>query len=87
MANGDLQAFLETLRKNLNILEEQQAKYGMTPPVGLLNQIDDYGEAIAEVKIALEADSPPGAAELEAKFESLILGINTPMTERSQNDI
>ncbi len=47
----------------------------MAAPVELLNQIDDYHTAISEVEAALQADLPPSVAELEAEFESLILGI------------
>ena len=42
---------------------------------------------IAKVEAALKAESPPGVARLEARFESLILGINVATTERSTNEI
>lgn len=42
----DYQAFLLKLQQNLSILQEREAKYGGNAPLELLNQIQDYEQAI-----------------------------------------
>jgi DNA polymerase III delta prime subunit len=42
----DLKNFHKRLNENLNILQQREAKYGGNAPLELLNQIDDYKEAI-----------------------------------------
>ena len=43
----NIQEVLIELNENLNILKEQEAKYGGAPPLALIHQIKDHQEAIA----------------------------------------
>lgn len=48
-----LQRFLIKLNKNLNICKEREPKYGGTPPIELVNEIEEYEWAISLVKQTL----------------------------------
>ncbi len=54
MANTDLRDFLLKLNKNYQILREREAKYATAAPLDLLNQIDDYEQALELTEQALE---------------------------------
>ena len=63
----DLKEFLSKLHKNFNTLRERSAKYGANAPPELLNQIDDYEQAIhlTEQAIAGEIDDMEWLASLQ----------------------
>jgi len=62
---ASLERELATLRKNLNILEEQQAKYGIDAPLRVLNAIDDHRQAIKLVEAALREELDTAALQDE----------------------
>ncbi|MCP4288848.1 MAG: hypothetical protein GY792_31235 [Gammaproteobacteria bacterium] len=75
MAGSSLKKFLLKLNENYNILKEREAKYGGTAaPLDLLNQIDDYENALELTQQAIELDLPPD--DLQAEFSSLNLQIS-----------
>jgi tetratricopeptide (TPR) repeat protein len=55
----DPEQLLKILQQNLLILQEREAKYGAEAPVSLLNQIDDYKEAIAFTELAVKGKLSP----------------------------
>ena len=69
-----LKEFLHDLKKNYNTLKEREAKYATAAPLDLLNQIDDYEQALALTEQAQELELP--LAELEAEFSGLNLQIS-----------
>ena len=71
----DLDAFLLQLNKNHNILKEREAKYATVAPLDLLNQIDDYEQAIALSEQALAQNMP--LDELQSEFSVLNLQMDT----------
>ncbi|MBL7200844.1 MAG: hypothetical protein ISS56_11890 [Anaerolineae bacterium] len=53
-------------KRNIRMLENQIAMYGMTPPIHLVNHLDHQREQLAEVEArlaALEGSFPHGEAE------------------------
>ena len=56
MPDSELKKRLQTLHKNLNILEERKAKYGLDVPLSLRNQIEDHQTAIKLVEQAIEEE-------------------------------
>jgi len=62
---ASLERELATLRKNLNILEEQRAKYGIDAPLRVLNAIDDHRQAIKLVEAALREELDTAALKDE----------------------
>jgi hypothetical protein len=76
----NLKRFLIRLNKNLNILQERQAKYGSHAPLDLLNQLEDHQAAITLTGQAIAGEISQ-AEWLEALQPLLIsssdwLGIN-----------
>lgn len=70
---ASLERELATLRRNLNILEEQRAKYGIIDvPLKLSNTFEDHHQAIKLVEAALRGELD--AVTLEAELEGLLLG-------------
>jgi hypothetical protein len=53
MSDTELKDLLVTLNSNLNILHEREAKFGGAAPLTLLNQLDDYRQAIGLVESRL----------------------------------
>ena len=49
----DLKAFLSKLNKDLNTLREREAKYGGNAPLDLINQIEDYKQAVSLTERAI----------------------------------
>ncbi len=70
----DLQALLHKLNKNYLILKEREAKYGTAAPLELLNQIDDYAQAIGLIECARAQEIP--LDYLQAEFGRLNLQID-----------
>ena len=66
MSETKLKRYLKILYKDLNILQEREAKYSGNAPVDLLNQIEDHQTAIALVEARLA-----GAISNEQLFEQL----------------
>lgn len=62
------------LRQNYNTLREREAKWGTTPPLDLLNQLDDYQKAIDQTQRAMDQKVP--LDELQAEFSNLNLQLN-----------
>ena len=52
----DPKATLAKLNKNLNILQEREAKYGGNAPLELLNQIADHRQAIDLTRQAIASE-------------------------------
>lgn len=69
-----LKEFLRDLKKNYNTLKEREAKYANAAPLDLLNQIDDYEQALALTEQAMDLELP--LTELEAEFSGLNLQIS-----------
>lgn len=65
---ASLERELATLRKNLNTLEEQRAKYGMEAPLRVLNAIDDHRQAIKLVEAALRGELDTATLEDELRI-------------------
>lgn len=64
-------------KKNIQILEEQIAKYGMAPPLHLVNQLEHEREKLADVEAefaALTGGSPGEATQLTASGASATAG-------------
>jgi WD40 repeat protein len=74
VAQINLKEFLGRLQKNRNILKEREAKYATAAPLNLLNQIEDYEQAIALTKQAIEQDV--SLDDLQAEFTGLNLEVN-----------
>lgn len=64
---------LVELTKNLNILQERQAKYGGNAPLELLHQIQDHYDAISLLEQALAGQL--SEAELEEALKPLLLAL------------
>ncbi len=64
---------LLSLRSNLNILQQRQAKYGLDVPVSLLNQIRDHERAIVLVEQAIRGEISD--TELAEALAPLNLGL------------
>jgi hypothetical protein len=45
----------QQLVKNLDILEQRKARYGMDVPLYILNEIDDHKEEIERIKAELSS--------------------------------
>jgi formylglycine-generating enzyme required for sulfatase activity/energy-coupling factor transporter ATP-binding protein EcfA2 len=75
LSGSDLNEFLQQLKRNYNILKAREAKYATVAPLDLLNQIDDYEQAISLSQQALAEDVP--LAELQSQFAGLNLQIDT----------
>jgi WD40 repeat protein len=73
----DLKSQLRTLNKNLNTLREREAKYAGNAPLDLLNQIDDYEQAIELVKQAI--DGQITRAELDTELAPLLISTGSIM--------
>lgn len=71
----ELKSFLTKLHKNLNILQEREAKYGSNAPLDLLNQIDDHHLAIALTEQAV------GGEMSEAEWREAIAPLNLSLTQ------
>ncbi len=56
MVQISLKQFLVKLNKNLNTLQEREAKYAGNPPLELLNQIDDHKTAIDLTKQSIRGE-------------------------------
>jgi tetratricopeptide (TPR) repeat protein len=56
LSETKLKRYLKILYKNLNVLQEREAKYGGNAPVDLLNEIEDHQTAIALVVSRLAGD-------------------------------
>lgn len=69
----DPKVLLAELNKNLNILQEREAKYGGNAPLELLNQINDHQQAINLTKQAIMGYI--SQAELEEALEPLLLAV------------
>jgi hypothetical protein len=54
---GSPREFQIKLQKNYNLLKEREAKYATAAPRDLLNQIEDYDQAIALTREALEQNT------------------------------
>ncbi len=70
----DLKTFLFKLDKNLQTLQERQAKYGIDVPLSLVNQIDDHKKAIELTKQALTDDI--SEAEWRDQLKPLLIAID-----------
>jgi tetratricopeptide (TPR) repeat protein len=70
----ELKRLLTVLYRQLNILQEREAKYGGNVPLELLNQIDDHQRAIALVIARLKDEI--SAEELEEKLAPLNLSLD-----------
>jgi hypothetical protein len=69
-----LEAFLYKLHKNLNILREREAKYATAAPLDLLNQIEDYEQAIVLIEQVIAHEIPLN--QVQAEFSSLNLSLD-----------
>ena len=59
MAQTSLQEFLLKLHHNYKLLQLREASYGkINAPIDLINQIEDYREAIAKTEQALAQNLP-----------------------------
>lgn len=67
---------LRQFKKNLNILQEREAKWANTPPLELLNQIEDHRRAIALTE-QLVADEMSEAEWREA-LQRLLVDLRLP---------
>lgn len=65
---------LTKLSKNLNILLEREAKYGGSPPLDLVNQLEDHRKAIGYIEQFLYGHL--SEADLDEALEPLLLAIN-----------
>lgn len=61
------------LNKNLNLLQEREAKYGGNAPLELLNQIDDHRQAIELTEQAITGEL--SEAEWREALKSLLLAV------------
>jgi hypothetical protein len=68
----DFKRFLIRLNKNLNILQERQAKYGSNVPLDLLNQIEDHQAAITLTEQAIAGEI--SEVEWLAALQPLLIG-------------
>ncbi len=66
-----LKEFYQDLKENFRLLKEREAKYATAAPLDLLNQLDDYEEAITLTEEALETDV--SFAEIQGEFKHLNL--------------
>lgn len=76
MSQTTLKSFLTKLHKNYLILTEREAKYANAAPLDLLNQIDDYKQAISLTEEAI-AQNNVLLSELQNEFSGLNLQIDT----------
>lgn len=79
MDKTEREQLLRTLQKNLNILQERNAKYGLNAPLDLLTRIEDHETAIALVNARL--NNALTDDELEAKLQPLNLSLDRGGTE------
>lgn len=70
----DKKTTLLKLNKNLNILQEREAKYGGNAPLDLLNQIDDHKQAIDLTRQVITGEI--SEQEWEEALKSLLLAMN-----------
>ena len=70
-----LKEFLVKLSKNYQILRKREAKYAAAAPLDLLNQLDDYEQAINLTKQAVAENIPLDT--LQTEFSGLNLQIDT----------
>lgn len=70
----DQKATLIQLNKNLNILQEREAKYGGNAPLELLNQIDDHEKAINLTQQVIRGELTK--SEWAEALSTLLLAVN-----------
>ena len=75
----ELKTKLTMLNKNLNTLQEREAKYGGNAPLELINQIDDHYTAIDLVEGALAGELTE--EELEEELAPLNLALGRPLVK------
>jgi len=74
---ASLERELAHLRKNLNILEEQRAKYGIDAPLRVLNAVDEHRQAIELVEAALREELD--TAKLQGELAKLTFLYERPI--------
>ena len=70
----DYKAVLIRLNQNLHILQEREAKYGGNTPIELINQINDYKEAIDLTQQTINEEL--SEADWQQSLKSLVIDVN-----------